>query len=439
VPTVTFLRFRSILPRGLFGRATLILVLPIVAIQLIVSTAFLQRHFEGVTRQMTQGIATELGYVLDGADLSFAEAARRAEVLGMKVAPGDPAELAVAENRYFYDWSGWAVIQTLREKVRPGIGMIDLVSLNRTVRLVTSTANGPLEVQIDRRRVSASNPHQLLVLMVFASLLLTLIAYFFLRNQLKPITALAEAASAFGKGRHVPYRPRGAVEVRAAGTAFLDMRARIERQIEQRTLLLSGVSHDLRTPLTRLRLGLAMQPETEDTEALLADVADMERLVDEFLAFVRGDAMEGEELVDPVALVDRVIEASSRAGGKVIRGNVSGDGQVRLRPMAVSRALENLISNGLKFGTMVQVGLTMSDRMLRFTVEDDGPGIPKDLRDEAMRPFVRLSEARDPNRGGGVGLGLSIAADIARNHGGALRLSDSAAHGGLKAELEIAR
>ncbi len=432
-------RFKSWLPRSLFGRATLILVLPIVAIQLVVSTAFLQRHFEGVTRQMTQGIATELGYVLDGADQSFAEGTRRAEVLGMTVAPGDPAELAVAENRYFYDWSGWAVIQTLREKVRPGIGMIDLVSLNRTVRLVTSTANGPLEVQIDRRRVSASNPHQLLVLMVFASLLLTLIAYFFLRNQLKPIKALADAASAFGKGRHVPYRPRGALEVRAAGTAFLDMRARIERQIEQRTLLLSGVSHDLRTPLTRLRLGLAMQPETEEIEALLGDVADMERLVDEFLAFVRGDAMEGEELVDPIALLDRVVEAAGRTGGKVTKGKIFGEGQVRLRPMAVARALDNLISNGVKFGTRVEVGLAITDRMVRFAVEDDGPGIPSELREDALRPFVRLSEARDPNRGGGVGLGLSIAADIARNHGGALRLSDSAALGGLKAELDIAR
>jgi two-component system, OmpR family, osmolarity sensor histidine kinase EnvZ len=436
---MTQLRFKSLLPRGLFGRAALILILPIVALQLVISTAFLQRHFEGVTRQMTQGIATELGYVLDGADQSFAEAARRAKVLGMKVKPGDPAELSVAENRYFYDWSGWAVIQTLREKVRPGIGMIDLIGINRTVRLVTSTATGPLEVQIDRRRVSASNPHQLLVLMVFASLLLTLIAYFFLRNQLKPITALADAAAAFGKGRHVPYRPRGALEVRAAGAAFLDMRARIERQIEQRTLLLSGVSHDLRTPLTRLRLGLAMQPESEETEALMGDVADMERLVDEFLAFVRGDAMEGEELVDPVAMLDRLVEAAGRSGGKVTKGTVTGEGEVRLRPMAVSRALDNLISNGLKFGTKVEVGLMMTDRMVRFVVEDDGPGIPKDRREDALRPFVRLSEARDPNRGGGVGLGLSIAADIARNHGGALRLSDSATLGGLRAELDIAR
>lgn len=432
-------RLKSFVPRGLFGRAALILILPVVAIQLVVSTAFLQRHFEGVTRQMTEGIATELGYVLQGADQSFAEASRRAEILGLKVAPGQPSELAVAENRRFYDWSGWAVVQTLREKVRPGIGMIDLASQSKMVRLVTSTATGPLEVRIERRRVSASNPHQLLVLMVFTSLLMTLIAYVFLRNQLRPITRLAEAASAFGKGRHEPYRPRGALEVRAAGAAFLDMRARIERQIEQRTLLLSGVSHDLRTPLTRLRLGLAMQPETDETAALLRDVDDMERLVDEFLAFVRGDALDSEELVDAKILLDRVVDAAGRAGARVTRGAVTGDGPVLLRPMAVTRALENLVSNALRFGTQVVVGLSISDRMVCFTVEDDGPGIPKDQREEALRPFVRLSEARDPNKGGGVGLGLSIAADIARSHGGALRLTDSPTLGGLRAELQLAR
>ena len=265
------------------------------------------------------------------------------------------------------------------------------------------------------------------------------IAYFFLRNQLKPITRLAEVASAFGKGRHEPYRPRGALEVRAAGTAFLDMRARIERQIEQRTLMLSGVSHDLRTPLTRMRLGLALQAETPETDALLSDVADMERLVDEFLAFVRGDAMETEEPVDPVALVDRLIEGWVRMGQDVTRGAVTGQGLVTMRPQAIRRALENLVTNALRHGTRAEIGLSVGDRMVRFSVDDNGPGIPKDQRDEAVRPFVRLSSERNPNRGGGVGLGLAIATDIARSHGGALRLTDSPSMGGLRAELDIAR
>jgi two-component system, OmpR family, osmolarity sensor histidine kinase EnvZ len=430
---------KSLVPRGLFGRAALILVVPIITIQLVVSMAFLQRHFEGVTRQMTEGVATDVNFVLDGADLSLDEAMRRATILNMKSAKGSRTEIGTVENRVFYDLSGKTVIATLRKNVRHPLGKIDLAGVSKTVRVVADTVSGPLELRIDRRRVSASNPHQLIVLMILTGLLMTLIAYLFLRNQLRPITRLAEVASAFGKGRHEPYRPRGALEVRAAGAAFLDMRARIERQIEQRTLMLSGVSHDLRTPLTRLRLGLAMLPETEDSEALLSDVADMERLVDEFLAFVRGDAMESEEPVDPAALIDRVIDARARIGGDLSRGSIAAVPAVRMRPQAITRALENLVNNALRHGTRAEISLSVGERMIRFAVDDNGPGIPKENREEAMRPFVRLSTARDPNRGGGVGLGLAIAADIARSHGGALRLGESASLGGLRAELDIAR
>jgi two-component system osmolarity sensor histidine kinase EnvZ len=273
--------------------------------------------------------------------------------------------------------------------------------------------------------------------MVFVSVLMTVVAFLFLRNQLRPITRLAAAAEDFGKGRTVPYRPGGALEVRAAGRAFLDMRARIERQIEQRTLMLSGVSHDLRTPLTRLRLGLSLMPEDPEVQALQADVRQMQRMVDEFLAFVRGDAMEGTAATDAVALVQGVV---ARAGEGVRLAAVVGQAEpVEMRPQAVARAVENLVSNATRYGRTVEVRLEFQDRTLRVTVEDDGPGIPEDQRDEAMRPFTRLGEERDPNRGGGVGLGLSIAADIAMSHGGALRLSQSGRLGGLRADLLIAR
>jgi two-component system osmolarity sensor histidine kinase EnvZ len=285
--------------------------------------------------------------------------------------------------------------------------------------------------------MSATNPHQLLVLMIFTSLLMTGVAFQFLRNQLKPITRLAEAAEDFGKGRTVPYRPRGALEVRAAGRAFLDMRARIERQIEQRTLMLSGVSHDLRTPLTRLRLGLAMLPEDPETAALQADVAQMERMVDEFLAFVRGDAMESAVATDAVALVRDLVE---KAGPQVELAPVAGNPEpVMLRPQAVARAVENLVSNACRYGKRVRVSMDYQADSLRISVEDDGPGIPEGQREEALRPFTRLDQSRDPNRGGGVGLGLSIASDIALSHGGLLRLGSSPVLGGLKAELVVAR
>lgn len=434
---------KRILPRGLYGRAALILILPIFALQLVVTLAFLQRHFEGVTRQMTRNIAFEIALIADVVaaepDAASAEAAaqRLGGALAMTVTlPAGPTAPA-QDSRIFYDLSGRVVIATLREAF-PAIGPIDLYGLRR-VRFTLPTPQGVMEIGFDRGRVSASNPHQLLVLMVVAGLLMTLIAFLFLRNQLRPIRRLARAAEEFGKGRVVPYRPSGAIEVRSAGNAFLDMRARIERQIEQRTLLLSGVSHDLRTPLTRLKLGLAMLDEA-DAAPMMRDVDDMQRLLDDFLAFVRGDATEEPaERIDPVTLVRAVVEDARRSGQAVSLISVEGRGQASVRSGAVRRALENLLGNATRYGTRADVSVAILDRSVRITVEDDGPGIPRERREEAMRPFTRLDDARNQDRGTGTGLGLAIAADIARSHGGTLRLGDSARLGGLKAEIVLAR
>jgi two-component system osmolarity sensor histidine kinase EnvZ len=218
------------------------------------------------------------------------------------------------------------------------------------------------------------------------------------------------------------------------------MRLRIERQIEARTQMLSGVSHDLRTPLTRLKLGLSFLPEDEEVEALKRDVQQMERMVDEFLAFARGDAMEAAEEVDPTALLVLVVADAVRAGQAVRLGAMDWPGgTMRLRPQAVRRALENLLGNAARHANRAVVSLSNTDRLVRLVVEDDGPGIPEALREAAMEPFQRLDAARDPNRGGGSGLGLAIAADIARSHGGALRLAQSEGLGGLRAELSLAR
>jgi two-component system osmolarity sensor histidine kinase EnvZ len=438
-----FAFLKPLLPRGLYGRAALILIVPIVAIQLVVSLAFIQRHFEGVTRQMTQSLVIQANFVLD--EVEWARTPAEAKLRAGRVAA--PLEMTLAwpateppgqeDQRAFFDLSGRVVVAKLHEGL-PGLRAVDLLSENGTVRMLVDTAQGPLQISVPRRRVSASNPHQLLVWMILTSVLMTVIAYVFLRNQLRPIKQLAVAAEAFGKGRSVAYRPRGALEVRSAGAAFLDMRSRIERQMEQRTLMLSGVSHDLRTPLTRLKLSLSLMPQDEEVEEARRDVADMERLVDEFLSFARGDAMETPVATDPVALVARVVENAERAGGKVVMRS-EGKGTALLRPDAVTRAVENLVGNALRYGTRCEVSVAVRERSLRICVEDDGPGIPADRRGEALRPFTRLDKARNPNRGGGVGLGLSIAADVARSHGGTLTLSDSARLGGLKAEIVMAR
>ncbi len=426
------LRPKSFLPRGLYGRAALILIVPVIVIQIVVSIAFIQRHFEGVTRQMTEGVANELLLLLTQGDAG--EAARLAGELDLAVL-ADAGPPPAVDGRDPWDLSGRVVAETLAEKL-PGLRFIAFLEAPRRVRLFLDGQAGPLVVEIERRRVSASNPHQLLVWMIATSILMTLIAFYFLRAQLRPITLLAAAAEAFGKGESLPYRPRGATEVRAAGRAFLDMRARIERHIEQRTLMLSGVSHDLRTPLTRLRLGLALLPEDEEVRALMADVAQMQRMVDEFLAFARGDATEESVPTDLAALVRA---AAARAGAGASLGTVEDTGLVTLRPDAVRRALENLVSNGLRHAGSVLLSLTASESRLRIVVEDDGPGIPAEKRDEAMAPFSRLDAARGMSAGGGSGLGLAIAADVARSHGGALSLSRSEALGGLRAELVLAR
>jgi two-component system, OmpR family, osmolarity sensor histidine kinase EnvZ len=437
-------RFKNYMPRSLFGRAALILIVPIVTIQLVVSIVFIQRHFDGVTRQLSRGVLLETRTMLrsvDSAD-TLVEAQRKVVLVArdLSVSISLPALDAPVpgDQRAFWDLSGREVGTTLHQGL-PQLTTVDLQTLDREVQLWLTTRYGPMRIGFPRNRVTASNPHQLLVLTALASVLMTAVSYVFLRNQLSPITRLAAAAEAFGRGQNLAYRPRGALEVRAAGSAFLDMRSRIERQIEQRTLMLSGVSHDLRAPLTRLKLGLSFLPEDAETTALKRDVEDMARLVDEFLAFARGDALEDSVDADPAELVAQVVDKARRGGLPVTLGDCSGAGRLNLRPQAVMRALENLVGNAVRYGDQAVVSYALTDRSLRLTVEDDGPGIPKDRRDEAVLPFTRLDAARDPNHGGGVGLGLSIAADIARTHGGILRLGESASLGGLKADLVLTR
>ncbi|KEO52039.1 ATP-binding protein [Thioclava pacifica] len=444
---MNFRWLKQVMPRGLYGRAALILILPVVTIQLVVSVVFIQRHFERVTRQMTEGMVREivlLDQVVTRAQTTEAARVRLAELdeaLGFVTTL--PAPVAVAKSRgdrrKFLDLTGIVVLSTLHENL-PAIRSIDLVSDDNKVAVALETPKGLLSIVFPRGRVSASNPHQLLVLMVFVSILMTLIAYLFLRNQLRPIRRLARAAEAFGKGRNVDYRVSGATEVRSAGSAFLDMRARIERQIEQRTLMLSGVSHDLRTPLTRLRLALSMMPESPDVEAMERDVDEMGRLVDAFLDFAREGATQGDpETLEICGFVRGVVEDAQRTGHKVTLIGCEGNETATFRPDALRRAFENLIGNANRYGERAEVTVSIGKTGWRIAVHDDGPGIPPERREEALRPFTRLDPARNQDRGQGVGLGLSIAADILRSHGGSLKLGHSERLGGLMAEMILPR
>ncbi|CAM3286798.1 two-component system, OmpR family, osmolarity sensor histidine kinase EnvZ [Paracoccus aminovorans] len=437
------------MPRGLYGRAALILFLPVVVVTVVVTVMFLQRHFEDVTRQMTSGMASEIALVaarIDAApDIAAARDSARqiAGPLGLDLVL--PAAEEGADDHVFYDLSGRIVIAELHDRL-PEVRAVDL-GLRREVRVTLHGRWGPYQLVFPRVRVSASNPHQLLVLMVGTSLLMTAIATIFLRNQLRPIRRLARAAEEYGKGRIIPYRPAGASEIRSAGTAFLEMRARIERQNEQRKQMLSGVSHDLRTPLTRLRLGLSMlspdyPPEPGEIAALEGDVAAMGTMVDAFLDHARDAAQDAPPQSVPALDFLRSIVADAQRGGQAVRlHELTGDeaGRATFSRDSLRRAIENLIGNAVRYGERAEVDAALGPSYFRISIEDDGPGIPPEKREEALKPFTRLDPARNQNQGQGVGLGLAIAADIARAHGGQLRLGEGERLGGLRAEIVIPR
>ncbi|SEL91020.1 two-component system, OmpR family, osmolarity sensor histidine kinase EnvZ [Roseovarius tolerans] len=419
------------LPRGLYARATLILLLPVITLLLVVSLVFAQRLFDDVTQQMVKTVAREVRLVLDEP-----EGSPVADALEIERRRVSEADMPATDSYDWFDISGVVAVRELRGYF-PDLARVSL-SDSQVVMLYFQDGAAVTELSFDRRRVSARRPYQVLVNLAFYGILMTAVSYFYMRKQLRPISRLAEAAEAFGRGRHVPYRAAGALEVRAAGNAFVDMRARLERQIEQRTLMLSGVSHDLRTPLTRLRLSLAMLDEDE-AAPMLRDVVEMERLLEGFLAFARGAHGAEPEPVDPVALVRQVVEDAQRAQSPVTLIEAHGEGQIALRAENIRRAVENLIGNAVRYGTRADVSVTMTDKSLRIRVEDDGPGISPENREEAVKPFARLDPARNQNRGTGVGLGLSIVLDVARAHGGTLRLGESERLGGLCADIVIAR
>lgn len=417
------------MPRGLYGRSALGLLVPMITLLLVMSIVIVQRHFEGVTEQLTRSMAREIRLVRDAEDPWIARS------LGISVERVGEDALPSGHIRAWYDLSGIVVIREMNDLL-PGLARVELPD-RKDVHVYLRDDGEVLKLSFSRRYVSASRPYLLFVNMMSVGVLMTVISFVYMRNQLRPITRLARAAEAFGRGRHVAYHPQGATEVRAAGQAFVDMRARIERQIEQRTLMLSGVSHDMRTPLTRLRLSLAMLDDA-DAEPMRRDIEDMERLLDGFLDFAHG-AQEGRaEPLDPVALVRQVVADMQRARTPVVLHEVSGEGQVSLRALAMRRALENLINNAVRYGTRAEVSVMLSDKALRIRVEDDGPGIAPEDRGEAIKPFTRLEPARNQNRSTGVGLGLSIVIDVARAHGGTLRLGQSDRLGGLSADIVIA-
>lgn len=439
------LPFRRLVPRGLLGRALLIIMVPLVVLQVVALFLFYGSHLNVISRRLAGGVAGDVAMVVEllarnasaeDRGWIFREAAWRLDLslaleAGANLGPSAsrPASLPLLPLEEDLD-------AAMRERVRLPFDT-DWQSDPRSVIIRVQLPDGVLHVEAARKRLFSGTLYLFVIWVVGSSLLLFGVAAMFMKNQVRSIRRLAEAAEAFGRGRDLgPMKPEGAAEARQAAIAFNSMQGRIRRFVESRTEMLAGISHDLRTPLTRLRLGLAMLPSDaqEDAQGMTQDVEEMERLIAAYLAFARGEGLEQAQPTDLIGLVGEVAANARRDGAQV---DLAADPDALVMPLradALRRCLGNLLDNARRHARRIAIGVARIPRSqnsawAQVTVDDDGPGIPEDAREEAFKPFTTFSA-------GGTGLGLAIARDIARAHGGDIVLEASPL-GGLRARVRL--
>ena len=432
-------RGSGLLPKGLYARSILIVILPMVILQSVITFIFLERHWALVTNRLSTVLTQDLSAIIDiyqsyPQDKNLDTLTRIAQdrmKIDLEFLPKGP--LPPTLPKPFFS----IVDAALSNEIRKQIGRpfwLDTVGRSNLIEIRIELPHAIMRAIAYRSAAYASNSYIFILWMLGTSFVLIVVAVAFLRTQIRPILRLSRAAEAFGKGREIDFRPRGAREVRQAGYAFIAMKRRIERVIEQRTAMLNGVSHDLRTVITRFKLSLALMDHNEDTDEMKRDVDEMQRMLEGYLAFARGDAGEPAVAVDMREFLDD-IRADSEREGAGLAFAFSGDPIVRVRPDAFKRCIGNLVGNAHRHAERVTLEGSRDGRFLMIHVDDNGPGIPIENRDDVFRPFVRLDQSRNQDAGG-TGLGLSIARDIARSHGGDIMLADSQL-GGLRATVRI--
>lgn len=429
----------SVMPKGLYARALLIIIAPMVILQSVVAFVFMERHWNLVTQRLSAGVVQDIAAVMDiyrtypqDAD---ATTLRRiaSERLGMQVDFLPVSDMPPPGPKPFFSLLDQTLSLELRKQINRPF-WIDTVGRSALVEIRIQLDNAVMRVFARRNAAYASNSEIFLLWMVGTSTVLLIVAIIFLRNQIRPILRLADAAEAFGKGREVPnFRPRGAREVRRAAAAFIEMKQRVERTMEQRTTMLAGVSHDLRTILTRFKLELALI-DSPEVEPMKKDIDEMSRMLEAYMAFARGDLGEQSAPTDMAEFLEELRSDAERHGhnASVVFHGVP---IVTVRPAAFKRCLANLVSNAARYADSIAITGHRDHRYLTVTIDDDGPGIPAHLREDVFKPFLRLDDARNQDQGG-TGLGLAIARDIARSHGGDIMLGDSPM-GGLRATVRI--
>jgi two-component system osmolarity sensor histidine kinase EnvZ len=436
-------RLRDIMPKGLYWRTLLIIVAPAALLQLIITLVFLDDHWQATSKRMSQGVAADVALIIqlyerEPTPENFADLQSLAlRPLRLEIELQPDAPLAIRRCNPWGSTLDRHFLKALTQDIGRDV-FYDSSCPGPQVIIRVQTPSGILQIKAFRDRLQARSGPLFVAWISGATLFLIVVSVIFIRNQVRPIEQLADAMERFGRGEDSGgFRARGAREVRGASHAFFDMRERIKRHIEQRSQLLAGVSHDLRTPLTRLKLQLALMPPSPEIEDAKRDLGDMEETLDEYLAFAKGLSEEAPETVDIGVLAGDIVADALRNDGGDIAVEISGDVATPGRYRALKRCLANLIDNAAAHGDKVRVSVKGEADAVKIAVDDNGAGIPEELYEEAFRPFSRLDATRSRNQKG-VGLGLAIARDVARSHGGDIHLSQSPL-GGLRAELRLPR
>ena len=436
--------FKKYLPRTLFARSILILIVPIVLILSISTYVFFERHWEKMATRFAMTVAGEVAFLVQNVEEmetagEFTELSEKSlSHLQLSLKQNENTQVKKIEKKY--SGRSFVIFDFLDKELskiveKPYSVVVD--TNKKWVKVNVQVANDVLTITIPQKRLFSSSGYVFLFWMVAVSSLLISVAVLFMRNQIRPIKRLAVAAERFGKGREVPFfKPEGAREVRAAARSFIGMRDRINKQIQQRTTMLAGVSHDLRTPMTRMKLQLEMMPESEDVTALKSDVSDMQKMIDAYLQFTKGEGDEDMQRVDLLSVLKKQKEYFEKQGLVVeLICNEKENYEMFVKPVAMERCFGNIMTNALKFSKNVQISLMRDRDAIAITFDDDGVGIEEDKYEDVFKPFYREDKSRNISTGG-VGLGLPISQDIILSHGGSIELGKSS-QGGLRVEIKL--
>jgi two-component system osmolarity sensor histidine kinase EnvZ len=437
---LTLLR-RKFLPKTMFFRTMLLIFIPLIVVQVVSIYAFLDGNWKRVGRNLSENLTQNMAFViqLKNDNMDFERVRQLASTLynlDVSFYDNEDKHSAWRENKKHSRFATKYLEEALKKQFPMADSEVFLTEHHSNLNVLIDTDQGLYVFNTPAKNIFSSSIFGFVLWMIGSALLLFVVAALFLRVQARSISQLAEAAEDFGKGINTKFKPYGSIEVRRAGLAFTKMKERIMRQISERTQMLAGVSHDLRTPLTRMKLQMAMLPDSKENQEFVQDIDEMEKMLDGYLAFVSGEGGEKSTFIDLNEMISGIINKYRKNSNAMVRFATNYDvSAVQGREQALRRAITNIIENAFHYGETIAVKLDSDGKHVQLSIDDDGPGVPADKREEVFKAFYRVEESRNKDTGG-VGLGLAIAKDIIVSHGGSIELSDSDM-GGLRVLITL--